>query len=276
MTQRHNNRPEVSIVLLLLFVIVAVASAYGLFALLRLIFCYRRVVAGEAKLLTHCTKCQYALVGLGTSPTCPECNTHHPTIYTFEPRTVWMFRTHMLPNYLGMAAVVLVCWVCISILFPPAATALVYWNKGWECSGRVSQSWAIINGWGGPTLIASMVLTWLAGCVAAIFLRWRPLLALLAIVMLVGLSGTLIDLTKSSAWTGDWFNYFWLNRGDDFGFRIIFADLVAVAVVLIATLIMPNLHVWKRENPAIPAAPQTPHGQSDAATLMPDNPSHPA
>lgn len=234
-----------SILSLILALIVAIAVVYGILRVLRLIYCYRLIVAGDAKLIVKCTTCEYSLAGLGNSPTCPECNTHHPTIYTHEPRTVWQFRKYLVPTYLGMAATLLACWASISILFPPALSALIYWSRGWEASGRVRQVWVTVYDWGGPSLIGAIIFTWLAGCVAALFLKPRHMLIPLAAIIAIGLSVTIYEVLQPTSWTGDWFAYFWLNTGQDVGIRIFYADIAALCIMFALKFARPSAWFWK-------------------------------
>ncbi len=240
---------------LILSLIVAIAAVFAILRVLRLIYCYRVVVAGDAKLLVTCTKCGYSLAGLGDTPTCPECNTYHPTIYTNEPRTVWRFRKYLIPTYLGMAATLLTCWACISILVPPTLSALIYWSRGWEASGRVRQVWVTVYDWGGPSLIGAIIFTWLAGCVAALFLKPRHMLIPLAAIIAIGLSVTIYEVLQPTSWTGDWFNYFWRNKGEDVGDRIICADIAALCIMFALKFAKPNASFWTKN--AAPITPRT-------------------
>lgn len=195
---------------LIAFFAVLTVAAWILMVFLRWLFCRAVVVAGDAKLISECTKCRYSLAGLGTSPTCPECNTNHPSIYTTQQRTEWHIRTELLKHWFVAALLCLAIWGFFAYAFPLIATAIVYWSKSWSAAGRIQQ---LLEShrypWLPSDLAFTIVLGWFAACALSLRCRIRTLCIVLMSVAAVTTLASVIDALVSKNWQGDWFSYFW-------------------------------------------------------------------
>ncbi len=195
-----------------LFVVLAAGgvAAWVLLIGFRWLFCRAVVVAGDAKLLTECSKCKYSLEGLGTSPTCPECNTHHSTIYTTHSRTEWRLRHELAWHWAVAALWCIGSWWFFAYAFPPIMTSVVYWSKGWSAAQRIQQFMdSRLYPWQSVDLAASMAMMWVAGCALSLRSRKRRLSVAYAICGVAALTVSSLDALSSTAWVDDWYRYFW-------------------------------------------------------------------
>jgi hypothetical protein len=240
---------------------IGVVGAWIVLTACRWLFGRAVVVAGDAKLITECTTCKYSLAGLGTAPTCPECNTHHPTIYTTHSRTERRVRHELFWHWVVSAVLCLAFWGFMSYVFPPVTTAVMYWSKGWSAAPRIEQLMAShVYPWYPPELAFVMFLAWLASCALSLRCKVRTLCIAHAIGSGITFLVCFIAAFKSRNWVDDWYTYFW-----DSSANAVTATIGTISVVTLVACMLIDL-----AGHANRAAQSEPQSEPQSETQTPD------
>ncbi len=199
---------------LIFYLAIAATALWAVWIVIRWLFFRDVVVAGDAKLITECTTCTYSLEGLGTSPTCPECNTHHDTIYTRQAHTEWKFRSDLVRHWAVAALCCMGLWLFFAVVFPPALTSLVYLSKGVPVTERTNLLMqSRVYPWQAGEMAFTLSLTWIAACALSHRCSLRTLCLAFAISGAAALIISLLAAAFSPPWVEDWSGYFWSRGG---------------------------------------------------------------
>lgn len=228
--------------LFVFLVILAVVVITAMIAF-RWLFCRAVIVAGDAKLITECTKCKYSLEGLGTSPTCPECNNHHPTIFTTNSRTEWKVRHDLLWHWVVAGLLCFALWALFSYIFPPVMTAAVYWSKGWPAAQRIEQLMDSARyPWLHTELAFSACLAWLAASALSLRCRLSTLCTAFAVGAVIAMLISVVTATLSKNWNGDWYGFFWELGTNPAALTF---NIMSIATLVVCMLIDATAHASK-------------------------------
>lgn len=248
---------------LIAFLAIAGTGVWLLLVALRWLFCRAVVVAGDAKLISECTKCKYSLAGLGTTPTCPECNTHHSTIYTTHSRTEWKVRHELFWHWVVAGALCLVVWAFFSFVFPLVITAMVYWSKGWPAGQRIEQLMDSARyPWLPAELAFSLCLAWLAVCALSLRCCLRTICIAFAVGTGIAMLISVVTAILGKNWTGDWFAYYWeLNTNP----AALTFNIMSIVTLVLCMLIDATAHA-NRAPTSLPDAAAPAIGTSNSLT----------
>lgn len=199
---------------ILIYLAIAATAFWAFWIVVRWLFFRPSVVPGDTNLITACTKCDYSLDGLGASPTCPECNTYYPTIYTTHARTEWTLRRDLVWHWVVAALWCIGLWYFFAYVFPPALTGLVSLFKGWPVAQRVDQLMqSRVYPWETGYLTLTLSMAWIASCALSHRCHIRELCLAFAICGGAALSISLVAAASNPEWVNDWTGYFWSRGG---------------------------------------------------------------